>query len=746
MVRSLERKEERSLTALAEATLICSRDGWQLTGEQQNNTSVCARQVYFGPIGKGWLFLFNLRILCLYCFLAPLIYLTQSHSLANFVSSMRNEWTLWNKLLQEKKTPTAESKTPHTVARSKKWFRLVLLAAMFAMLLRPFWEPMTECVHFTTSTVSYGAPIPRWRFSPLESRNNDYSTSANGPKEIFEVYMPPKDFGTPLYNQTLLSTTFASSWGHPAVVKYTAPAVNFTQVVLVLDTVVDGVQYDRLAHLYLSGVPLWRTSTIEPGGTLAHSSTSKDLTLYASVFREDGELMFQLDNLMTSRLTGAFNITLTAYYYDAEPGTSLPKRDSLESLDDVLRITDIDDDLYVPGSKRKLFEASEEADRVITLVKAPDGRPPLRYLPDHGFDFKVQKLNHNTTRVKLQLFASGNAEEEFWYSNVLDEFKDIFASRGHYFAGHGSCRVAHVFVNGIRVATATPYPVIYTGGISPALWSPVVAAGAFDVRALEVELTPLLPFFWESSGAGLKVVISNCLDDDLPVGVKPSSIGQNWITTGNLVTWEDASIVKSSGELISVSNTTNVSSFGIAPPFAGLLNQIVKANYKNQIDTALSYVLSNGSTVDIIAEVTSHTKYLNNLLLTSFGDKQSVISIPDSKHSFALLDNDTVLSQVNYTHKYPLILSLNTGKNPEGEISYAVNITREFEVSVNISGNEAAKFKNVENGTSTFFLNPNGNHGFGTVEHNLTVLTQDPLPEGNYSRHLIASNGTVIEL
>lgn len=311
-------------------------------------------------------------------------------------------------------------------------------------------------------------------------------------REVFEVELPSPNFGVPVFESVLLdSYEFGDSWGHPALTTYVAPpaAIKFNKVVLGLDIYVSGVQYDRLAHIYLDGSPLWRTSTPEPGNRHVHSLSHKDVSEYVPLFKENGtELMVQLDNLLTGRLNGSFEVTLTARYYDSFLNDTAP-----------VKIAGIDDDLFIPGSHVQFFSANEAASKVFPLVDTPPTRPPLIYYPDRKFQVTLPVLSPNTTRVKLALFTSGNAAEEFWYSNILDGFEDYFSDHQHYLAPHGPCRMVNVYINGIRIASLSPEPIIYTGGISPALWSPIVSTSAFDVRALEFDLSTIDPWSCRST-------------------------------------------------------------------------------------------------------------------------------------------------------------------------------------------------------------------------------------------------------
>ncbi|VEU20761.1 DEKNAAC101721 [Brettanomyces naardenensis] len=574
--------------------------------------------------------------------------------------------------------------------------------------------------------------------------------------EIIEIpVLPALEYGKPVFQQGLLNASFGNSWGHPAIVNYNAPpeGTNFTQVVLTLDLWVDGVQFDRLLHLYLKGNEIWRSSTPEPAGKLTHTFTQKDVSVYDRLFRQDSELMLQLDNLLTPRLTGVVNISLNAFYYYNEKNASLIPHKHLGETDlsylftkerssgADLRIRDVDD-VVIPGAADVIFGRSEGADHVIPLVKAPAERPPLVYYPDSDFSVVVPKLAKNTTHTKLLVYTSGNAEEEFWFSNLLDLYKDRFKNHGHVFGGHGPCRVINLYNDGVRIGSANPFPVIYTGGLSPALWNPIVSTGAYDIRAVEFDISSLLPLLWKDA-LKLKIEVSNCLDDDLKIGEEPSGIGSNWISSANLVVWEGKDVASASGEVLSIDNSTKVTSFAFEPPFAGLLNQIVNAKYATQIRTYFNYTLTNGSSVDFIAEHYTKSQQSSIILIKKFGDNQSVISVPQGKTSVAILDpvDNSTTFNFNVSNSFPLVSGLGTKPIVGPETDYQVNISKKANFKVRVNGAKILQLKATENGTSNFTLSPSGNHGEGRVEHNFTVSN---IHGHVYNRHALGDNGTIV--
>lgn len=113
----------------------------------------------------------------------------------------------------------------------------------------------------------------------------------------------------------------------------------------------------------------------------------------------------------------------------------------------------------------------------ITIV--PDGNATLLYA-----------LPRNAERAVVSILASGNGAEEFWYFRVPSQFASTFANVT--LTGHSPFREVQLLIDGQLAGVSWPFPIVYTGGINPALWVPVVGVDAFDVPSFEIDITPWL--------------------------------------------------------------------------------------------------------------------------------------------------------------------------------------------------------------------------------------------------------------
>lgn len=70
---------------------------------------------------------------------------------------------------------------------------------------------------------------------------------------------------------------------------------------------------------------------------------------------------------------------------------------------------------------------------------------------------------------------------------------------------------------------------IYSVGIRPALWRPIIGISAFDIEPLEIDITEFLRGLWHGKGERLRVEVSN------GQGFEPLKIGDNWIVGASLL-------------------------------------------------------------------------------------------------------------------------------------------------------------------------------------------------------------------
>lgn len=199
--------------------------------------------------------------------------------------------------------------------------------------------------------------------------------------ETFQVHRPVR---TDAYNCSviLMQHTFATSWGVPFVGFVNRPACgeDFSAVILQLTVVGQRRQFDRLGFVFLDDVEIWRTSTLEPTINGSYSITSKDVTRYASLFTRKRKIIVDIGNTVDSTYVSPFNVTLEIFYQYSEFNKTNTK------------IADLVLPLSSLSSRVNLSSAFSLPGLADTAVSVPQ----------------------NTEKAIVEIYASGNADEEFW--------------------------------------------------------------------------------------------------------------------------------------------------------------------------------------------------------------------------------------------------------------------------------------------------------------------------------------------
>ncbi|MEU6254430.1 peptide-N4-asparagine amidase [Streptomyces sp. NPDC047043] len=206
----------------------------------------------------------------------------------------------------------------------------------------------------------------------------------------------------------------------------------WSKVVLRLDGKVKGRQFDRLGHLHVGGVEIFRTSTPEPSPDGIEWSVEKDVTRYSDTFRGKQDVEMLIGNVVDDTYTGVIDVEVTLTFYAGKPAAA--------------------------------------PDKVLTLGDGGSLTAP-----------------RNGERILAEVYATGSGGgcEEFWYLAVPD--KAPYSCR----ADDGPYREVQIEVDGQLAGIAAPFPHVWTGGWSnPFLWYVVPGPRAFDVKPIEYDLTP----------------------------------------------------------------------------------------------------------------------------------------------------------------------------------------------------------------------------------------------------------------
>ncbi|OAK99739.1 hypothetical protein IQ06DRAFT_223242 [Phaeosphaeriaceae sp. SRC1lsM3a] len=539
----------------------------------------------------------------------------------------------------------------------------------------------------------------------------------------------------------LMVHTFAYSYGQPFIGNYEPPSCDFNRVTMALTVTSAGRQFDRLALMYFDDIEIFRTSTAEPTANGIIWSYTKDMSAYLALFKSSHKIIFDLGNLIDDTYTGAWNTTLTANFFTAE--------DELDAAD-----------LILPISARKSADDQSSA-----------------FIVPETNAINILQLPKNTNKAIVSISACGQAAEEFWWSNIFSSDTRAFGNETTLY-GHSPFRELQILIDGHLAGVAWPFPVIFTGGIVPGFWRPLVGIDAFDLKEDEIDISPFLSLLSDGGAHTFELRVIGFDDDGQGNGVLTQKIESNWVVTGKVFLWLHNGTTSNEASLPTM----------YAPPPEFKLQSTREEGY-NGSTTALRYSIQ-----------VSRQLYIESTMNSSSGLRTSSWSQNLTFNNAGTLTNggnDQVMQQrTSGTFKsssgyvksfdYPLWVAssydappggnititgkMGRGKNVEqvGDLAFP-NDWRTFDHDRLPSGPAEVSFMgsktdNWQNGTASYLSVPaqKRSYGSGTTEQlfSLSGITQrpkttiqthidgagivNPANEDLYQRHIVASNNTVV--
>lgn len=285
---------------------------------------------------------------------------------------------------------------------------------------------------------------------------------------------------------------------------YAPPSCTFDKVTINFTVTSRGRQFDRLGSMYLGDIEVFRTSTAEPTYDGIRWEYLKDMSHYLTLFRQPQKIIFDLGNLIDDTYTAPFNATLIATFFASSEKTNAA------------------DVIYPISARRSAKDA-----------------PSAFSVPGENASVSVD-FPRNVRRAVVSIAACGQGDEEFWFGNVPQSQIDAFPDIAPMF-GYSPFREVQLLVDGKLAGVVWPFPIVFTGGVVPGLWRPVVGLDAFDLREHEIDITRLLPNLCDGDPKGhtfeIRVVGIDDTDDAPPTLSK--TVGQRWVVSGKIFLWLD---------------------------------------------------------------------------------------------------------------------------------------------------------------------------------------------------------------
>jgi hypothetical protein len=401
----------------------------------------------------------------------------------------------------------------------------------------------------------------------------------------------------------------------------------WAKVVFVGDfSITAGRQFDRTANVWIGGVNVYFGTTPEPQSTVSRTwHVESDLTDYSPIFTAPQTGRADLGNLVNGTYTGLISGSAYIQFY--------------------------------PVAKHQ--QAPRAADVVVPFSAGPTGGTVGLSTSNQQLS-RTLSLPQNIERAYLDVIAQSQSGDEFWYSCVPNNLTADLQS-----CGATGFREVEVSVDDQPAGVAPVYPWIYTGGIDPYLWRPVVGIETLNFSPYRVDLTPFAGVL--SNGSQHKVAIS------------VFNANNYFSTTGSLLLYLDEAST-------SVSGAVTENTLASAPTPA----------VTNNISTAADGTISGSVSVTSARrfEVAGYVKTSHGKVQTSVNQEVKFsnvqhFNITNSVYVQDITQNTTVSSltsrkgggppQDSFVHAaYPLVTNISLLINPDGTFSQTVNIDQQL--------------------------------------------------------------------
>jgi Peptide N-acetyl-beta-D-glucosaminyl asparaginase amidase A len=265
--------------------------------------------------------------------------------------------------------------------------------------------------------------------------------------KLFNPHTPPLESGQ------LPVGDFADYSDHPF--NYAPPANcpgPYAKIVFKMHfRVTAGVQYDRTGAVWIGATNVYFGTTSEPGRNASPQwNVERDVTEYAPIFSQASIGQASVYNIVNSQYTGIIYGTAELDFYPAN----------------------------------KQYPAPAVADAVYPLSGGPTGG----YVYLDGPTDQMSATFTFPTNVEaayLDVFLESQGGDEFWYTCFPNDLAQKLQN-----CGGSPFREGEVTVDGQPAGVAPVYPWIYTGGIDPYLWIPIVGVETLDFKPYRINLTP----------------------------------------------------------------------------------------------------------------------------------------------------------------------------------------------------------------------------------------------------------------
>ncbi|PNY01075.1 peptide-N(4)-(N-acetyl-beta-glucosaminyl)asparagine amidase [Trifolium pratense] len=563
-------------------------------------------------------------------------------------------------------------------------------------------------------------PISASNLHKFKQLNSDFlaqSTSSHhthtppSPTKYFEVTKPIQLPKTKPCSYHVLHHDFGYTYGSPPVIaNYTSPSHcssnKFSKIVLEWKATCVGRQFDRIFGVWLDGVELLRSCTAEPRTNGIVWIVEKDITRYQSLLlnhEKNQTFAVFLGNIVDKTYTGVYHVDVTIHFYPFVVNTHETKK-----INSLASGSGFHADLILPISRN---------------LPLNDG---LWFEIQNSTDVGLKEfaVPRNAYRAVLEVYVSFHESDEFWYTNLPNEYLAANNLTNNT-PGNGPFREVVVTLDGKVAGSVWPFTVIYTGGVNPLLWRPITGIGSFDLPSYDIEITPFLGTILDGKSHVFGFSVTNALNV--------------WYIDANLHLWLDAESSRTEGELVNHIDKPLVES--LVSDFIGLNGTFLTSAKKSILTTG--WVRSSFG--NITTSFVQNFDYYNKMVMAKDGGKQTVNQVIFFNDSVRAKLPLSYLDLVDNTHRR-FSLYLDTDELEQNNDTYLAVSNATLGFDVNKSHSKGSGFSN------SFLNNVQDGQGTMVVKKNLVISgvgeTQQDYgyksDESCYFRKIGVSNYTIL--
>jgi hypothetical protein len=377
--------------------------------------------------------------------------------------------------------------------------------------------------------------------------------------------------------------------------------------------------------MYLGDNEVFRTSTAEPTTNGIVWTYIKEMSQYNSLWKSPQKLIFDLGNIINDVYTGSFNATLTAHFSQGQNVKTA--------------------DMILPISARKSASNSPSA------FQLPKDNTTVMY-----------EIPAAASRAVVSISACGQSEEEFWWSNVFSQDTQDFESTVGGLYGYTPFREVQLYIDGILAGLVWPFPIIFTGGVAPGFWRPVVGTDAFDLRQPEIDISPFLPMVQDGKQHSFEIRVTGLNVSADGKATFANTVGSYWVVTGNIFIYIDDHSSDSKATSARVKNGPMVDA--PLPVFAVTRNLVRNETGGND---SLSYSVAVKRVFSVKSSLYSWSQTLsfsNHGLLNQQGYSQVNRQLTTGNNTITELGDAPISNSI--TFQYPLVVNATYGINSNG--------------------------------------------------------------------------------